>query len=281
MSVFQSICSLSWAITEDYLRLMLALAAREDLSDLEAVATKAGVPLNYTRTVTQRDGVAIIPIEGPISRRMNLITRFSGGTSVEVLATDLHAALDDRQVRSILLNIDSPGGDSNGIGEMADLIYAARSRKPITAYVGHLAASGAYWLGSAASEMVIDPRAALGSIGVITAVPDPTKTSSKDVVFVSSQSPHKRPDPTTDIGRAKIQELVDAIAGLFIEAVARNRNIDATIVQQEFGQGGLLVGQAAVDVGMADRIGSFETTLADLAVGTSLRSRLVALYAGG
>jgi ClpP class serine protease len=281
MSVFQSICGLSWAMTEDYLRLMLALAAREDLSELEAVATKAGVPLNYTRTVTHRDGVAIVPIEGPISRRMNLITRFSGGTSVEVLATDLRTALDDRTIRSILLQVDSPGGDSNGIGEMADLIYAARGWKPITAYVGHLAASGAYWLASAASEIVIDPRAALGSIGVVTAVPDPTKTSSKDVVFVSSQSPHKRPDPTTDVGRAKIQELVDAIAGLFIEAVARNRDTDAALVQEGFGQGGLIVGQAAINAGMADRIGSFEATLAELASGRSLRTQLAALYAGG
>lgn len=278
MSVFQSICGLSWAITEEYLRLMLSIAAREDLSDLEVVATKAGVPLNYTRTVTHRDGVAIIPIEGPISRRMNLITRFSGGTSVEVLATDLQTALDDRQIRSILLNIDSPGGDSNGIGEMTDLIYAARNRKPITAYVGHLAASGAYWLGSAASEIIIDSRAALGSIGVVTAIPDPTKTSSKDIVFVSSQSPHKRPDPTTDIGRAKIQELIDTIASLFIEAVARNRGIDTAIVQENFGQGGLIVGQAAINAGMADRIGSFESTLAGLTAGTSLRSQLAALY---
>jgi ClpP class serine protease len=188
----------------------------------------------------------------------------SGGVTVETLAQDLTAALDDPAVRSIVLHIDSPGGEINGMHELADMVYASREIKPITAYVGYLGASGGYWLASAASRVVADATAMLGSIGVVSVVRDPTKTPSKDLEFVSSQSPHKRSDPTTDVGRAAIQARIDALAEVFIADVARNRGVSAATVAESFGQGRLIVGAAAVAAGMADALGSYEGVIAAL-----------------
>lgn len=275
MTVFNAICGEDWAMLQDRLTLMLAIANREDLGDFQAVATKSGAKLDYTRTVKTRDRVAIIPIEGPITRRMNLVSEMSGGTSVQVLATDVQVALDDPAVDALLFEVDSPGGDINGIGELADVLYAARGRKPMVGYVGHMAASGGYWLLSALSEVVIDERASVGSIGVLHITPDPSKQNSKDVQFISSQSPHKRLDPNTESGKAKIQARVDQLGDLFVQAVARNRDVSIEAVLTDFGQGGMLIGQDAVNAKMADRIGSFESTLAELAARS--RNRTVPL----
>ncbi|HEY6403773.1 MAG TPA: S49 family peptidase, partial [Blastocatellia bacterium] len=178
-----------------------------------------------------------------------------------------NAALDNPNVKSILLNIDSPGGEITGISEFAQMIYNARSRKPITAYIGGLGASAAYWIASAAGEIVADATAMLGSIGVVAAVPNPDRRSSRDVEFVSSQSPRKRPNPNTESGKSQIQEMVDDLAAVFIGAVARNRGVSVNTVMEKFGQGDVFVGKKAVAAGLADRLGSFEQIVSELASG--------------
>jgi ClpP class serine protease len=172
-------------------------------------------------------------------------------------------------VHAILLHVDSPGGEVSGIAEFADRLFAARSQKPITAYVSDLGASAGYWLASAADQVVVAETAALGSIGVVMAVRDPQAQKAKEIEFVSSQSPNKRPNPGTESGKAQYQSLVDALGDVFVGAVARNRGVDPEIVLSDFGGGGLFIGQQAVDAGLADTVGSFEQTLRDLAEQTA------------
>lgn len=262
--IYHALTSHPWAITEDYLRLMVEVAQRKEV-DVGAVEERLGRKLDNTRTVTERGGVAIIPITGPIFRYANLFSEISGGTSVQVLAKDFRAALDSPDVRAILLNIDSPGGDANGINEFAAMVYAARGKKPITAYIGGMGCSAAYWVASAADSIVCDATALVGSIGVIASMPAGDDPS--EVIFISSQSPRKRESPTTEEGRASIQATIDAMADVFVGRVAEYRNTTVDKVLSDFGQGGIFVGQGAVDAGLADRLGSFEATLAGMSGG--------------
>ena len=211
------------------------------------------------------NGVAVINVTGPIVRYADTFSAISGATSVDTLARDFATALADPAVDSILLNIDSPGGEVAGINEVAQMVFEARGKKPICAYVDHMACSAAYWIASAADEIVTDATGMLGSIGVVMVMPNPDARSARDVQFVSSQSPKKRPNPNTESGREQIQGTVDALAEVFIAAVARNRGRSSEQVVAEFGQGGVFVGQQAVDAGLADRLGNFETTLAEMA----------------
>jgi hypothetical protein len=94
--------------------------------------------------------------------------------------------------------------------------------------------------------------ALLGSIGVVMAVRDPRRDKGKDIEFVSSVSPNKRPDPTTPSGQDQYQALVDQLGDIFVAAVARNRGVKPQAVLDDFGAGGLLVGAQAVEAGMAD-----------------------------
>ena len=256
-----------WAIEPEWIPRILEIAQREH-AGLKAVEAERGEQLEYTHSVRVRDGVAIIPITGPIFRYANLFSYYSGGTSVSILARDFHTALNDARVDSILFEINSPGGEATGINELANMIYEARGRKPITGRVGGYCASAAYWLASACGDIVIDETAILGSIGVYAAYLDTKKRDAKEgvreIVIKSSQSPNKNPDPATPEGERRIQAKIDALAQVFVETVARNRDVSVETVLNEFGGGDCFVGQAAIDAGLADRLGSFEETLAEL-----------------
>lgn len=265
MRAFELAASQPWLMLPEHLENLLAIAER--MGDPQALVTREGERLNKARTVTVRNGVAIVPVTGPIFRYANLFTEISGATSTQVLATDIQRALDDPAVRSIVLNIDSPGGVASGINELAELVYEGRKRKRIVTYAGGYLASAAYWIGSAAEEIVIDETAMAGSIGVIVeavAQPDgPDKPKRYQVV--SRNAPNKRPDVTTEEGRKKIGETVDALAEVFENKVARNLGVAAERIPEMGDYGGLLVGAAAVKAGLAHRLGSLEALITELA----------------
>lgn len=272
LNIYDIAASRPWLIEKDSLDTILSIAERatiEGVGDPQALATKLGRSLDNARTVTKRDGVAIVPVTGPIFRYANLFTEVSGATSTQVLATDIQTALDDPSIKGIVLDINSPGGEATGINELSQMIYDARGKKPISAYIGGQGSSAAYWIASAAKSITMDATATAGSIGVVMSYNDTTKRDEKSDVqrreIISSQSPDKRIDPNTDAGRAKVQTIVDAMAGVFIGAVARNRGVTKEKAMNDFGRGGVLVGEAAVNAGMADRIGSLESVIAALA----------------
>jgi signal peptide peptidase SppA len=237
----------------------------------QALSARDGVPLQNTRKVEMRDGVASIPISGPLFRHAGLLEQVCDATSYSSVRKDLQAALDDPAVQSIVLNIDSPGGEVNGVAELADAIYAARGTKPIIAYVGGMGASAAYWLAAAADKVVASSTAQLGSIGVI-ATYAAEQGAAQSVDIVSSQSPKKKADPMTDAGRAQIQDRVDALARVFVGAVARYRGVAESKVLSDFGKGDVFVGADAVAAGLADEIGNYEAVLASLVARATQRS---------
>ena len=255
-----------WAMEERALETLLDIAARDNTDvtpqALEAYRAKG---LDGTQRATVRKGVAILGVTGPLFKRANLFTAISGASSYDVLRTDLQAALDDPKVDAILLDIDSPGGEVNGGNELAQAIYAARGTKPIVAYVGGTGASMAYWIASSASKVVVDPTAILGSIGTQVAFAERAPAAGeKRYRFVSTQSPNKNPDPGTDAFDKSVQSTIDALSAVFIDAVARNRAVTVATVLSGFGKGGTFVGQMAVDAGLADSVGDFESVLAEL-----------------
>jgi ClpP class serine protease len=245
-----------WAIEPNALDSVLSIAQRANESP-EAVAAKLGRPLDNARRVRERDATAIIPITGPIFRRANLFTEISGATSVEVLATDIRAAADDPAIARIVLEIDSPGGQATGISELAAQIRAVA--KPVIAYVDGMAASAAYWLASAADEIVADKTALLGSIGVVASY-KPEKDGP--IKIISAVSPLKHATPDTDDGRAELQRIIDELAAVFVADVALYRAVTADRVIADFGRGSVLLGTAAVHAASADRLGGFESLFA-------------------
>jgi ClpP class serine protease len=260
-----------WCITDEALEAMLAIAAGEDLDEAavkqrfhgpKSLALRDGTRRDDSARMSMREGVALIPVDGPIYRYADMFTAMSGGVTTDQLAKDFQRALDDPAVRAVLFVFDSPGGEATGINELADAIYAARGQKPLGAYAEGYMASAAYWLASATGDIWVDDNALVGSIGTVMGVPDPAKRTSYRIDFVSKQSPKKRVDPTSEAGRAYLQAMVDDMTEVFVARVMRNRAM--TREQVLAVEGGMLVGQKAVDAGLADRLGSEEQAIQDL-----------------
>ncbi|MDN3525644.1 S49 family peptidase [Halomonas sabkhae] len=270
-TAFDLAASRNWLMTAEALDTLLAVADRQ--GDVEALEARLGRPLDNTRSVSVRDGVAVIPITGPVFRYANLLTEISGAVSTEMLVKDIQTALDDPSIKAIALNIDSPGGEATGINELSDLIYNARGQKPIKAYVSGQMASALYWIGSAADEVIVDDTAQLGSVGVVLSLRKrEDRPGEKSYEIVSSNAPNKRPDPETEAGRAQLQARTDELAAVFLDKVARNRDLPRDEVNDRFRQGGIATGALAVEAGMADRLGSLESLIAELA-GSSASSQ--------
>lgn len=257
-----AVLSAPWAITPEYMDVIASVASRESefSGSLQALEARLGRPLGNTMQATVRDGVAIIPMEGPLFKRAGLFAQMSGATDYARLARDVTTALDDPSVQGVLLQIDSPGGEVAGTSELAAIISAAK--KPVWAFVEGTMASAAFWLGSAASRIVAADTAIVGSVGVMAGYTvKEAKSGEKSYRFVSSQSPLKNASPDTEAGAAQSQAMVDSLAQVFIEALARNRNTTPENVVESYGKGSVFVAAEAQKRGMIDGIGTFESTL--------------------
>lgn len=262
----QFLASQAWALPPSMLADMEAIARRElQAGRLEALTTRDGESLSAAPAVETRDGVALIKVRGVVSRYASWMHDICGGTSTEALAKSLSAAIEDTKVRAVVLWIDSPGGQVNGLNEMAELIYQSRGAKRIVAYVGGQACSAAYWMASACSEVVIDATAELGSVGTVAGFRiQPQTEGEQRIEIVSSNAPNKRLDPTTDAGKSAVQTIVDDLETVFIDAVSRNMGVARDKVLADFGRGGTFIGAKAVQQGMAHRLGSLEGLIAEL-----------------
>lgn len=226
------------------------------------------------------DGVAVLPVVGPIFPRANMMTEHSGATSITALQNDFRVALANKDVGAILLQVDSPGGVVSGIAAFADTVAAGAKQKPTTAHVMGMAASAAYWIASQANQITLDRTGLVGSIGVVVAVPKQVAPDAKGDVWievVSSNAPNKRPDPLSEGGLAEIVARLDATEAVFVADVAKGRNVPTAKVLSDFRQGGVEMGAAAVKLGMADKVQSYEATLAELRRTAANTRRLAAL----
>lgn len=227
------------------------------LESREAIVANLGDQVEGTRQSYVRGSVGLMYIDGPIIPRADMFSEASGMVSIEGLTHDLQTLQADSRVESILLIMDTPGGVVTGVSEFAQLIRT--SSKPVDAFVYGMAASAGYWIASAARTIYAADTAEVGSIGVVS-----TYRKSKDenrVEIVSSQSPFKRPDISTEAGRAQVQNVVDQLAQVFVETVAANRGTTAENVLENFGQGGMMVASYAKEKGMVDAVTTLEVIL--------------------
>ena len=290
--VSQAIAAEPWAITPDALQLIARIVARHDAGvpqeepaylkrDLQLMAGPRAERLPGAQRAFLVGDVAVLPVTGPIFPRANMITEFSGGTSVTMLQNDFRVALNDANVYGIMLLIDSPGGAVSGIAAFADQLAAGAKKKLTRAYVAGTGASAAYWIASQAEQISLERTSAVGSIGVVAAVPvqiaPEAETGTLWVEIVSSNAPNKRPDPVADDGRAEIVATLDAIEKQFVADVAKGRKTTAAKVTSEFGRGGIKIGADAVGAGMVDKVESYEAALAALQREAANRKRAQAL----
>ena len=250
-----------YAMEESSLNKYLSIYDNKGL--YETINKYAGQIDYKTYDASCHGSVGIIHISGIISRHADMLASFlgMGSAAIENIAKDFQSLLDNEEVKSIILDFDTPGGAITGVNELAEIIYKARGIKPIKAYVTGMACSAGYFLASACDEIIIDEMGSVGSIGVMRVV---SKQNEKSVIFKSSQSPMKNIDGESEQGRAEYQSKVDYLASIFIDKVAKYRGITADEVINRGNKGGVLVGAVAVTAGLADRLGSMDSLINEL-----------------
>ena len=267
--------STCWAVEERWGQTFLRIASRrvglaeEPLPEAlnEAFSARAARDARRGENLAISAGVAVIPIYGMIVPRASMYSEISGAVSAQQISAQLSAALADESVSSILLDIDSPGGDVMGMTELAAEIHAARAKKPVTAIANGMAASGAYWLGSQATEIMATPSGLVGSIGVYSVHEnwaEAAKQAGVEHTFIYAGKYKTEGNEFAPLGaeaKDHVQSLVDGYYAAFTRDVARGRGVAVANVRGGMGQGRVLAASNAKAAGMVDSIGTFAAAI--------------------
>jgi len=245
---------------------------RGEYIDIKAIEAQLGKPLeNKKKNYEIREEVALISIEGILAKRANMFTQISGGTSMQLLEKDIDQAMEDPDVKVLLFYIDSPGGTVDGTQELANHIHSLRGRKPMVSFAESLMGSAAYWIGSAANEIVMSgDTTQVGSIGVVATHTDVSKAEEKEgyktteIVAGKYKRIASQYAPLTEEGKAMIQDIVDHVYSIFIRDVAKNRNVSEEKVVKDMADGRIFLGRKAIDAGLVDRMETLDQTIGRL-----------------
>ncbi len=205
------------------------------VADIVVGPNLAAVQVTKTLPMRIEGHTAVIPISGVLLKDVPDWMRLWGldVTGYGDIRDMLSAALANPGVTDITLAVDSPGGQVAGIMEAAAAIAEANKTKPVTAKVGELSASAAYWLSSQASRIEASPLSEVGSIGVYTVYADFSEMAKAEGVrvIVIRSGEHKGMGvmgaPITEGQIAAVQEVIDGIAAQFQGAVGTGRKMDA------------------------------------------------------
>ena len=244
--------------------------------DIKGLEEKFGVQFQSGQEPRERryavqKGIAIISIEGVITKKLNFFSCLFGGTSTELVGEAMKEAMEDTEVDSILLHIDSPGGSVDGTFELAELIYSFRGEKPINAYTDGLMASAAYCIGSAADKIYISGDTTIvGSIGVITTHIDASKfyedfgLNITDIYAGKYKAVGSQHKSLSEGDLATIQSRIDYIYGTFVDTIAKHRKTDTATVLSDMADGRIFIGEQAIKAGLVDGVSTMDNLIATL-----------------
>lgn len=213
-----------------------------------------------TLSFNQVGATAIVPVHGPLTYRKtsDFFKWLFGGTSYEEVVEQMEQALSSSKIEKIIFDFNSPGGTVSGLNDAADEIYKARKRKTIIAHVNDLAASAAYGLASACSEVHITRSSCVGSIGTVSARIDATKWDKElgvkwNFIHAGKRKTDFNPHvEMLDEERVVIQKTVDHFNDMFVSMISRNRGISEEEIKKL--EAGVCWGEEGIRAKLADSL---------------------------
>jgi len=210
--------------------------------------------------------VAVIPIHGPITMNGCSGGLFGGGycASVDEIKEELRNADADPTIRAIVLDINSGGGEVVASRELTREVL--KTEKPIVAWIGEIGASGAYYIASAADEIVADETSMTGSIGVIMTIThyyDLMESIGVNVTVIKAGkskdvgSPYR---PMTPAENKELTDMTDKVYDSFVRDVAKNRGLNEDYVRSISG-GKIYLGVEAKELKLVDTLGGFDDAI--------------------
>lgn len=221
------------------------------------------------------NGTAVITVDGMLVNRGKWIGARGGFVSYEFVQHALMAAREDAGIRSVIVDLNTPGGEAIGAFETADVMREVAAVKPVTAFINGMAASAGYAIASGANRIVTIRSGCLGSIGVVWLHTDMSKAFKASgitptLIFAGDHKVDGNSyEPLPDHARAYMQSRVNKLYGQFIETVAAGRGEALSADAARETKAEMFDGQDAVDAGLADATGTFESVLSELSNGVN------------
>ena len=204
------------------------------------------------------NGIAVLPVTGTLVHRLGGMRPFSGMTGYDGIVACLQQAMADSQVRGVLLDIDSPGGQAAGAFDCADMIYRLRQQKPVWALCNDTACSAAMLLASACSRRLVTQTSRIGSIGVMmshVSYAGHLAQAGVDITLIYAGA-HKVDGNQFEALPAEVrqdmQQRIDAAHRMFAEKVAMYTGLSVDAVTGT--EAAVFEGQSGIEAGLADEL---------------------------
>ncbi|EJE7956044.1 S49 family peptidase [Salmonella enterica] len=204
------------------------------------------------------NGIAVLPVSGTLVHKLGGMRPFSGMTGYDGITARLQQAMDDPEVKGILLDIDSPGGQGAGAFDCADMIYRLGQQKPVWALANDQSCSAAMLLASACSRRLVTQTARIGSVGVVmahTSYAGKLEQEGVEITLIYSGGHKVDLDVTWALPEsvhADYQQRMDEARKMFAEKVARYTGLSVDAVMAT--EAAVYDGQAGIDIGLADEM---------------------------
>ena len=254
-----------WAIEETaaraYLSMMRGVSVSAHMAEVEARGKS-----DDSREYPIQEGIAYLSLTGPMTKSP---TSFGTGTSTSYLRRQIRSAGADKDVKAIVLRIDSPGGSVGGTDDLAADVKRVSASKPVYAYVEDQCCSAALWVASQATRVYANKTALVGSIGTYMVLYDSSKAAEKEgiEVLVFSTGDHKGAGvpgaKITDEQKADFQRVVDDLNAHFLAAVASGRNLSMQAIKQ-IATGQVWIASQALERNLVDRVCSMDEAVREI-----------------
>ncbi|WP_279172994.1 signal peptide peptidase SppA [Tannerella forsythia] len=211
-----------------------------------------------------RNKIAIVYAEGEITQQI-ISSPYSGNFPCisEKINDDLRKLADNKDVKAVVLRINSPGGSAYTSEQIWKQVYELKKKKPVVVSMGSVAASGGYYIASGASKIIAEPNTLTGSIGIFGMFPNTAGLFNKlalttDIVKTNRYADFGDPSrPMTDDEKALIQGYIERGYDTFLTRCAEGRGVSKADIDS-IGQGRVWTGEQALKIGLVDELGGIE-----------------------
>ncbi|MDQ7962241.1 signal peptide peptidase SppA [Flavobacterium lindanitolerans] len=210
--------------------------------------------------------IAIIYAQGTILSGEGDVNIIGEGS----MRRSLQKARKDKNVKAIVLRIDSPGGSALTSDLIWREIELTKKVKPVVVSMGNVAASGGYYIACNASKIFAEETTITGSIGVFGTLPNITKLTNNIGIHTEQVKTHQNAAgysiflPLDEGTKGTLQESVENIYKVFVGRVAQGRNMNFEAVDS-IAQGRVWTGTDALKIGLVDKIGGMDDALKEAA----------------
>lgn len=272
------------AYEDDALDEVAKLAGKDDIEDVKFLSPSSLAPFADAENEDADNEVAVYYATGDITSGKEEGGMLKEAIVAEKVVPDMKELADDEDVKAVVLRINSGGGSAYASEQIWHAVKKLATKKPVVVSMGDYAASGAYYMSSAAQYIIAEPTTLTGSIGIFGMIPDVSglmkdklgikfdgvKTNAHSDFFSTSR-------PFNADERAMLQSYVDRGYDLFVSRVAQGRKLSKARVN-EIAQGRVWTGEDALKIKLVDKLGNLDDAVAVAAKRAGLKKYSTAHY---